>query len=366
MLYNPRCSPTLPEMWGAGSSGGGAATGALIGLVIVLAFFGCLGWIVSSIAGKKGRSRVGWFVLGACFFIPALVGALLLKPNHDQELRSWVANGGKLCDECREPLNFGAIRCRHCGAQQSERAPEAPNLWAPATVGSGVRAEIETHSAATRFFDEQLTNVLESSITGTATMDVRALLNPIGFNSRLSTERAQTRAQKLVDEAMMFAGTTTGWVAVDDVTVPRSWAAHYRVLADTDANAPALVAFIERSAHASADVPSASLIAARDSGVAEAPASEIVYDLAGWTRSQVAAVTAALDARGTSWELDGDELIVAPGDEDAVDALVMVITGERPDSGPNDIRQAELPPPTVSPAPATRTSPMPPPPPPAG
>ena len=288
MLYNSRCSPTLPEMW-ADSSGGGAATGALIGLVIVLAFFGCLGWIVSSIAGNKGRSRVGWFILGACFFIPALVGALLLKPNHDVELRNWVADGGRLCDECREPLNFGAIRCRHCGAQQSERAPETASLRASATVGSGVSAEIEAQSAATRFFDDQLTNVLESSVTGTATMDVRALLTPIGFSSRLSTERAQTRAQKLVDEAMMFAGSTVGWVAVDNVTVPRSWAAHYQLLADLDVDAPALVAFIERSANASAPAPPASLIATRDSGVALVDGSEIVYDLGGWTRSQVAA-----------------------------------------------------------------------------
>jgi hypothetical protein len=336
-----RPSPTIRIVGVTADAGEDAA----IALIVVVAFFSCLGFIVSTIAGNKGRSRVGWFFLGMFFFVPALVGALLVKPNHDLELRDWVAGGGRLCAECREPLNHGAIRCRHCGAQQSERAPDA---GAPAMSVGGV-SRLREEQAALRFLDVQLTNVLESSVTGTATLDVRAMLTPIGFSSRLSTDRAQARCQKLVDEAMMFAGSSAGWVNVDAVRVPRSWAVHYQVLADLDENSPALVAFIERSQLATGQ-------AHVDPAADRASTTEVVYDLGGWSATQVTGLTAALNARGASWELDGDDLVVGADDEAAVDALVVAITGENPDMEPADVPSPQLPPPPPPP-------PMPPPPP---
>jgi hypothetical protein len=353
-------------MWALTGSTSEGGAGAFIVVVVVLAFFGCLGWIVSSIAVKKGRSRLGWFILGLCFFVPALIGALLIKPNHDHELRSWVDGGGRLCEECREPLNFGAIRCRHCGAQQSQRAPEAGALQWDAPGDRTAPVMTAAQEAAIRFFDDQLTEDIELSITGTS--DVQALLKPIGFTARLSTERAQARGQKLVDQAMMAAGSSAGWVAVDDVTVPSPWVENYRLLADLEGDvAPALIAFIERSGLATRDAPAAEKFAALNSGWLPKGSTEVVYDLAGWTRSQVVTVTASLDARGTAWELDGDELIVGPGDEAAVDALIVVITGESPNTEPDhdggDWRQPGAPAARLSPPlepPRSPPSPLPP------
>ena len=316
----------------------GDATGALI---VLLLFVCALGAIVASIASKKGRSAIGWFFFGALFFIPALVTALLLKPSRDHEVNMWVRGGGRLCEECREPVNPGAIRCHHCGVKQSERAPEG---WEPEYAPTASNTAVE-------FFAGELKGVASASLLGRdQTMDERALLGPIGGTNRLSSDRALRRCQELVDMAMEMAAETSGWSAVDEVRMPRTWVEPYEVLASLDDDSPALIAFIERSGHGGST---------RDALPAPNPSSsgeaEIAYDIGDWDAREFARITAALDGERVAWYLDDNDLVVDARSEILADALIADVTGGQPREATE--LPAPLPPPDLAakPTPSSQT-----------
>ena len=157
------------------------------------------------------------------------------------------------------------------------------------------------------------------------TLDVGALLSPIGATARLGSDRAQLRCQRLVDEAMALAVESSQWTSVDGARMPRSWIYHYQTLADLD-DGPALVAFIERSTAGNHAGPGLSALRA----MSTAAETEIAYGIVDWSSAQLTWVTQALDHQGISWFVDAGELIVDPTAEASVDALVAQMTGERP------------------------------------
>lgn len=84
-----------------------------------------LGWLViaffaAGIAQAKGRSTVGWFVLGLFLGPLALLVAALPSRRADVE-HAEAARGDsrtlRLCPSCAEPIRREATRCRHCGTE---------------------------------------------------------------------------------------------------------------------------------------------------------------------------------------------------------------------------------------------------------
>ena len=75
--------------------------------VILLSFFIIPGIVGAVIAGNKGRSRLGWFVLCAC--IPLLI----LIPIFISPLKE-VKGKYKQCPACKEFVKWDATICKHC------------------------------------------------------------------------------------------------------------------------------------------------------------------------------------------------------------------------------------------------------------
>lgn len=54
------------------------------------------------IAKQKGRSEVGWFLLGFVFGVFGTIALLIVKPI-------------KRCDHCKGKVPVDAVKCKHCG-----------------------------------------------------------------------------------------------------------------------------------------------------------------------------------------------------------------------------------------------------------
>ncbi len=227
-----------------------------------------------------------------------------------------LRGGGHLCEERREPVNQGAIRCQHCGVKQSERTPEA---WEHANAPTASSKDVE-------FFAGELKGIAGASLLGRdQTLDERALLGPIGGTNRLSSDRDMRRCQELVDTAMERAAETTEWSVVDEVRMPQTRVEPYEVLASLDDDSPALIAFIDRSGHGGSS---------RDALPAPNPYSsaeaEIAYDIGDWDAREFARITAALDGERVAWYIDDNDLVVNPRSEMRADALIADVTGGQP------------------------------------
>jgi hypothetical protein len=87
-------------------------------MAILLAFWLMCGVACGVIASNKGRSGVGWFLLGCVLGIFGLIIVACLskkamsKRHEDQFIRD-----GKLrrCPDCAETVQPAARVCKHCG-----------------------------------------------------------------------------------------------------------------------------------------------------------------------------------------------------------------------------------------------------------
>lgn len=74
------------------------------------------GAITAIAASNRGRSWLGWFIIG--FFLPLIsLLALLLLPNLHVVLDDLKKKAmSRLCPHCKEPIRKDAVKCKHCGS----------------------------------------------------------------------------------------------------------------------------------------------------------------------------------------------------------------------------------------------------------
>lgn len=85
--------------------------------------------LVGAVAGNRGRSGFGWFLL--CTLISPLLGLLLVLALDDKRRPAStdaVSPGTHVrCPECRELVRHDAIKCKHCGCKLvPQAAPYGP------------------------------------------------------------------------------------------------------------------------------------------------------------------------------------------------------------------------------------------------
>ena len=80
--------------------------------------------IAALIAGKKGRSRVGFFFLSLLISpIIGLIVACLVSPKHEKIEEKQLASGRfKKCRFCFELIRSEAVICKHCKEPQANQA----------------------------------------------------------------------------------------------------------------------------------------------------------------------------------------------------------------------------------------------------
>jgi len=271
------------------------------------------GLIVGGIANSKGRDPVPWFFFGAFFFLPALIVILVKEPTPEQQRSTWVRSGGRLCEECRQPINFGASRCHYCGAQQSVRSPDR-HIAIERSVGAPDGRLSFKEADAIAFFASELANASSVSVLGRATSrEEEALLEPLVDAHGLSSPRVRAKCRVLVDDAMKAAADEAGWSIVDGTQLPTSWAQHYEVLADLGDAGPALIAFIEDRTAGSQEAPRSSEAFEREN---------VVYDLTGWSAKSRGFLCHRLKKVNVEYTLRGQQLSVPSSDEATVDSVV--------------------------------------------
>lgn len=88
-----------------------------------------LGCAVASavVASSKGRSFIGWGILGFLLGPFALLGIAIVGPDQKRRERAGLQSGQlRRCPACAETVQRDAIKCRHCG----ELLPAAPKSQA--------------------------------------------------------------------------------------------------------------------------------------------------------------------------------------------------------------------------------------------
>jgi len=76
------------------------------------------GFICATIAGSKGRSGFGWFILGALFGPLGILMVAFMPTDIPAVEKSAVSSGAsRKCPYCAELVKAEAIRCKHCSAE---------------------------------------------------------------------------------------------------------------------------------------------------------------------------------------------------------------------------------------------------------
>ena len=82
-----------------------------------------IGVVCAAIAMGKGRSGLGWFVLGCIFGPLALLCAAVMSRESRQDDRAL-----KTCPHCAEKVQLQAILCKHCHQPLEEGLPPAAKI----------------------------------------------------------------------------------------------------------------------------------------------------------------------------------------------------------------------------------------------
>lgn len=83
-------------------------------------------------ANQKGRSAVGWFLIGILVSGVALLALWLLPPLGFDDAKSQeiakkfgVSSRYRKCPECAEVVNLEAVKCKHCHSSLPPAEPSA-------------------------------------------------------------------------------------------------------------------------------------------------------------------------------------------------------------------------------------------------
>lgn len=91
--------------------------------VIIIAFI--CGVISAVVAVNKGRSGVGWFVIGNLLGPLGLVLSLVVSKNQQAVEQAAIATGDmRKCPFCAELIKSEASVCRHCGREIKDAPQE--------------------------------------------------------------------------------------------------------------------------------------------------------------------------------------------------------------------------------------------------
>jgi hypothetical protein len=130
-----------------------------------------IGWVIIAIAttvvaGAKGRSRFGWFVLGLLLSPLAFLLVLILRraPNPIPESDSPIEDL-KVCPFCAEHIKSAAIVCRYChrelvpgGVSDSSEAQESSaaldQVFAQWLIEKGLRQEDQSEAQLATLWQE--------------------------------------------------------------------------------------------------------------------------------------------------------------------------------------------------------------------
>lgn len=109
----------------------------MVGTGVIVIFFLIAGIIGAIVAGRKGRSKLLWFLLCAMLPILVVVVAVLSQSEASGKLRK--------CPYCVELVKVEAIVCKHCGKDLPANNPEKttdknPNNLPPLPIFLGVMA----------------------------------------------------------------------------------------------------------------------------------------------------------------------------------------------------------------------------------
>lgn len=83
------------------------------------------------IAGARGRSVIGWLLLGLLFGIFALIVVAVIPapPDHIVNRRDYLP-----CPFCREPINKYSTKCKHCHSSVKLVRADDHDAPAPASI----------------------------------------------------------------------------------------------------------------------------------------------------------------------------------------------------------------------------------------